>query len=79
LVRTGRWSSLETGRVRTPRKAADVTRKRMYLETMESVLGTANKTIIDSGAHNTGVVPYLSLDSLPRERPAQPSQSGGNP
>jgi membrane protease subunit HflK len=61
------------------KKAPDVTRKRIYLETMEGVLGTANKTIIDSGAQsNTGVVPYLSLDSLPRERPAQPSQSGGN-
>jgi modulator of FtsH protease HflK len=61
------------------KKAPDVTRKRIYLETMEGVLGTANKTIIDSGAQsNTGVVPYLSLDSLPRLRPAQPSQSGGN-
>jgi membrane protease subunit HflK len=61
------------------KKAPDVTRKRIYLETMEGVLGAANKTIIDSGAQsNTGVVPYLSLDSLPRERPAQPSQSGGN-
>jgi modulator of FtsH protease HflK len=61
------------------KKAPDVTRKRIYLETMERVLGSANKTIIDSGAQsNTGVVPYLSLDSLPRERPTQPSQSGGN-
>ena len=61
------------------KKAPDVTRKRIYLETLEGVLGAANKTIIDSGAQsNTGVVPYLSLDSLPRLRPAQPSQSGGN-
>ena len=61
------------------KKAPDVTRKRIYLETMEGVLGAANKTIIDSGAQsNTGVVPYLSLDSLPRLRPTQPSQSGGN-
>jgi modulator of FtsH protease HflK len=62
------------------KKAPDVTRKRIYLETMEGVLGAANKTIIDSAAQsNTGVVPYLSLDSLPRLRPAQPSQSGDNP
>jgi modulator of FtsH protease HflK len=56
-----------------------VTRKRIYLETMERVLGAANKTIIDSGAlSGSGVVPWLSLDSLPRLRLAQPSQSGGN-
>jgi modulator of FtsH protease HflK len=61
------------------KKAPDVTRKRIYLETMEGVLGATNKTIIDSGAQsNSGVVPYLSLDSLPRLPPAQPSQSGGN-
>jgi membrane protease subunit HflK len=61
------------------KKAPDVTRKRIYLETMEGVLGAANKTIIDSGAQSsTGVVPYLSLNSLPRERPSQPSQSGGS-
>ena len=61
------------------KKAPDVTRKRIYLETMEGVLGATNKTIIDSGAQSSsGVVPYLSLDSLPRLRPAQPSQSGGN-
>jgi modulator of FtsH protease HflK len=61
------------------KKAPDVTRKRIYLETIEGVLGAANKTIIDKGAlSSSGVVPYLSLDSLPRLRPAQPSQSGGN-
>jgi modulator of FtsH protease HflK len=61
------------------KKAPDVTRKRIYLETIEGVLGAANKTIIDKGALSSGgVVPYLSLDSLPRLRPAQPSQSGGN-
>jgi membrane protease subunit HflK len=62
------------------KKAPDVTRQRIYLETMERVLGAADKTIIDSGAQSSsGVVPYLPLDNLPRERPAQPSQSGGNP
>jgi membrane protease subunit HflK len=38
-------------------KAPDVTRKRLYLETMERVLGSAEKIIIDS----KGVVPFLSL------------------
>ena len=62
------------------KKAPNVTRQRIYLETMERVLGAADKTIIDSGAQSSsGVVPYLPLDSLPRQRPTQPSQSGGNP
>jgi membrane protease subunit HflK len=59
------------------KKAPDVTRQRMYLETMERVLGGTDKTIIDTGpAAGPGVVPYLPLNNLPQERPAQPS--GGN-
>ena len=43
------------------RKAPDVTRTRMYLETMERVLGSSNKIIIDNKS-GQGVVPFLSLD-----------------
>lgn len=43
-------------------KAKEVTRRRLYLETMEEVLGGANKTIIDS--KGSGVVPYLPLNQL---------------
>jgi len=46
------------------KKAPDVTRERMYLETMERVLGGADKIIIDSGKNGTGVVPYLPLQEL---------------
>ncbi|MBX2854427.1 MAG: FtsH protease activity modulator HflK [Rhodobacteraceae bacterium] len=48
-------------------KAKDVTRKRLYLETMEKVFGGINKIIIDQedGSAN-GVVPYLPLDQLNR-------------
>jgi len=39
------------------KKAPDVTRKRIYLETMERVLGGTNKTIIDTGGQSSpGVV-----------------------
>jgi hypothetical protein len=49
-----------------------VTRKRIYLETMERVLGGTDKTIIDTGGQSSpGVVPYLPLTSLPRERATQ--------
>jgi len=59
------------------KKAPDVTRERMYLETMERVLGGADKIIIDDKAGGSGVVPYLPLPSL--QHPAQPaarSQTG---
>jgi membrane protease subunit HflK len=50
------------------KKAPRVTRERLYLETMERVLGGADKVIIDRGA---GAVPLLSLDQL-RGQQAQP-------
>jgi len=46
------------------RQAPQVTRERMYLETMEKVLGTADKTILDS---ESGAVPYLPLDRTVRQ------------
>src|ERR1700730_8654195 len=45
------------------KKAPEVTRKRMYLETMERVLGGSDKIIIDS-KNGQGVVPFLPLDQL---------------
>ncbi|GGX54704.1 HflK protein [Tateyamaria omphalii] len=49
-------------------KAPDVTRKRLYLETMEQVLGRVDKIILDEnqGAGGQGVVPYLPLNELRR-------------
>jgi len=47
----------------------EVVRRRMFLETMEEVLGGIDKVIIDSGAQgNSGVVPYLPLPELQRRR-----------
>ncbi len=50
--------------------APDVTRRRMYLETMEAVLGDMDKIILDgvSGEEvgGSGVVPYLPLNELRR-------------
>lgn len=51
--------------------APEVTRKRMYLETMEVVLGDMNLTILDNVTGEeggTGVLPYLPLDGLTRPR-----------
>ena len=47
------------------RKAPEVTRKRLYLETMEEVLGRVDKVILDEGTTGgQGVVPYLPLPEL---------------
>ena len=45
-----------------------MTRKRLYLETMEEVLGNVDKVIIDQsvGEGGQGVVPYLPLNELRR-------------
>ena len=46
-------------------KAPEVTRKRLYLETMERVLASVDKIIIDEGAGGAnGIVPYLPLNEL---------------
>ncbi|HTQ83413.1 MAG TPA: FtsH protease activity modulator HflK [Pseudolabrys sp.] len=59
------------------KKAPDVTRERMYLETMERVLGGTDKIIVDS-KDGTGVVPYLPLNELTRQPHAQsPSAPSG--
>ena len=65
------------------KKAPDVTRQRIYLETMERILGSADKLVYDGGgASSQGVVPYLPLNELtPRRSPqtttGQPQQQSG--
>ena len=61
------------------KKAPDVTRERMYLETMERVLGGTDKIILDSGQGGTGVVPYLPLKELSPTSPSSHSRAGGQP
>jgi membrane protease subunit HflK len=47
------------------KNAPDVTRQRLYIETMEQVLGAMDKIIIDQdGAQGQGVIPYLPLSAL---------------
>lgn len=55
-------------------KAPDVTRKRLYLETLEQVFSGVDKIIIDPSAEGgQGVVPYLPLNELRRS-----TTEGGN-
>ena len=53
-------------------KAEEITRKRLYLETIEKVMGSVDKVIMDDSIGGEGgVVPYLPLNELTK-------QSGGS-
>ncbi|MBI1245868.1 MAG: FtsH protease activity modulator HflK [Alphaproteobacteria bacterium] len=61
------------------RIAPEVTRQRLYLETMESVLRGNQKVILDqngSAAGQQGVIPLISLNELMRRAPAPAGQAG---
>ncbi|MGQ4273124.1 FtsH protease activity modulator HflK [Terrihabitans sp. B22-R8] len=49
-------------------KAPEVTRERMFLETMERVFAGTDKIILDQSGNGQGVVPYLPLDQLNNQR-----------
>jgi len=53
-------------------QAREVTMKRLYLETMEGILGKANKIILDKPV--AGAVPYLPLQDFMRPKP--PAEGG---
>ncbi|WP_374764882.1 FtsH protease activity modulator HflK [Yunchengibacter salinarum] len=55
-------------------KARNVTRERLYLETMESVLGGTEKVILDGKAG--GAVPYLPLPEIQRKTGGSAGKQG---
>jgi membrane protease subunit HflK len=59
-------------------KAPEVTRKRLFLETMEQVLGGSEKVIIEQGSGGGGpsVVPYLPLPEIQKRQ--QNNNQGAN-
>lgn len=59
------------------RLAPEVTRQRMFLETMERVFGSTDKVIIDQNIGGSGVVPYLPLNELTRGSGAPAVSQGG--
>jgi membrane protease subunit HflK len=50
------------------KNAPDVTRQRIFIETMEKVLGEADKVIVDDKA-GPGVVPFLPLSEFSKKTP----------
>jgi len=61
--------------------AEDVTARRLYIETMQTVLQNTNKVILDKSAEGSGVLPYLPLPQLQpmAPAPAQPQSSAPPP
>ena len=53
------------------KRAPEVTRRRIYLETMQDILGNMNKVILDNRA-GQGVVPYLPLPELQQRQQTRP-------
>lgn len=53
------------------KQAPAVTRERMYIETLETILASSTKVLVDTGAGNN--VLYLPLDQLMQKRPAAPA------
>jgi len=58
------------------RNSPEITRERLFLETMEQVLGSSQKVIVENNADGSGVVPYLPLPEL---RQSQQPAAGGQP
>ncbi len=69
-----RFTSVYNEYVQNP----DVTRKRLYLETMEQVLGNSRKVILEPGAAGSGVVPYLPLPEIQSRSSAGAAGAGSN-
>jgi modulator of FtsH protease HflK len=65
------------------KKAPDITRQRIYLETMERILSSSEKLVYDDGSSSSqSIVPYLPLSELTPRRPApattgQPQEPSG--
>ncbi|HZJ11558.1 MAG TPA: FtsH protease activity modulator HflK, partial [Methyloceanibacter sp.] len=57
-------------------KAPEVTRRRIFIETMQEVLSNSDKIILDEKAGG-GVVPYLPLTELQKHVPAAPATQNG--
>jgi membrane protease subunit HflK len=49
----------------------DVTIERIYIETLEEIMLSVDKIIIDQGAAGSGVVPYLALPQIDRQQQSQ--------
>lgn len=49
------------------KKDEEVTRRRIYMETMKEVMGSMDKVLIDNSLGGSGVVPYLNVQELQKQ------------
>jgi predicted DNA-binding transcriptional regulator YafY len=81
LVRTSCWQERALDITFTDVKG-EVTRRRIYLETMEAILGNVDKILLDpsiaGGAGGQGVVPFLPLNELMRPTAPAAAAAAGN-
>ena len=59
--------------------AKDVTRQRIFLETIEDVFARSNKVIVEGGPDGNGVVPYLPLTEIQKrvQQDRDPNEGAG--
>jgi membrane protease subunit HflK len=61
------------------RKAPEVTRKRLFFESIAPVLADSKKVIVEQGdGQGSGVVPYLPLPAIENERQQRVNQTSSN-
>jgi membrane protease subunit HflK len=60
-------------------EAEDVTRQRIFLETIEDVFARSNKVIVENGPNGNGVVPYLPLTEIQKrvQQNRDPNEGAG--
>jgi len=56
-----------------------VTERRLYLESMQTILGGMNKVLVDPSGQQPGAIPYLPLDQLLKNQSAKRSSSAPQP
>ncbi len=56
-------------------KAPDVTARRLYIDTIQIILKSANKIILDRAASTSGVLPYLPLPAIKSGTPSTAGRS----
>ncbi|MDE0807994.1 MAG: FtsH protease activity modulator HflK [Alphaproteobacteria bacterium] len=60
------------------KRSKDVTKMRIYLETLEEVFQNVNKVIIDGDAGGSGVVPYLPLPEIQKRMDGSSGKAAGS-
>jgi membrane protease subunit HflK len=60
------------------RQSPDVTRKRIYIETMQEILSKTDKVLLGEGSGGEGAIQYLPLDQLRNRSTRTPSGAGSS-